>query len=123
MLCCNREEAITISVDDETYRLYQSRTNVTGVSVEEWAAERLTTLMPKSRAKLVLKVHGARGKKLSTLSVQRSPGSAPQTVLLAKSFTTAMRLADTNVLLWWYARRTTDGLRVINPFANLPQPA
>ena len=45
-------KTITISVNDETYRLYQSRANAMGVSVEEWAAERLTKFMPKSRAKV-----------------------------------------------------------------------
>ena len=40
-------KTITISVDDETYRLYQSRAEATGVSVEEWAGDKLASLSPK----------------------------------------------------------------------------
>ena len=39
-------KTITISVDDETYRLYQSRANAVGTSVEEWVTARLSHLLP-----------------------------------------------------------------------------
>ncbi len=38
---------ITISVDDETYRLYQKRADAVGTSVEEWVSARLAYLLPK----------------------------------------------------------------------------
>ena len=38
---------ITISVDDETYRLYQKRADAVGTSVEEWVSTRLAHLLPK----------------------------------------------------------------------------
>ena len=40
-------KTITISVDDETYRLYQNRADVAGTSVEEWVIARLADLLPK----------------------------------------------------------------------------
>ena len=40
-------KTITISVDDETYRLYQSRADAVGTSVEEWVSARLAHLLPR----------------------------------------------------------------------------
>ena len=40
-------KTITISVDDETHRLYQSRADAVGTSVEEWIIARLADLLPK----------------------------------------------------------------------------
>ena len=35
---------ITISVDDETYRLYQKRADAVGTSVEEWVSAPVCSL-------------------------------------------------------------------------------
>ena len=40
-------KTITISVDDETHRLYQSRADAIGATVEEWAGARLADLLPR----------------------------------------------------------------------------
>ena len=40
-------KTITISVDDETYRHCQRYAEAAGVSVEEWAGEKLAGLTPK----------------------------------------------------------------------------
>lgn len=40
-------KTITISVDDETYRLYQNRADAVGTSVEEWVIVHLADLIPK----------------------------------------------------------------------------
>ena len=39
-------KAITISVDDETYRYYQRNAEAVGASVEEWVGARLANLLP-----------------------------------------------------------------------------
>lgn len=44
-------KTITITVDDETYRLYQSRAHAVGTSVEEWVTARLAHLLPKPLSK------------------------------------------------------------------------
>ena len=40
-------KTITISVDDETYRLYQQRADAAGVPIDEWVAARMAGLAPK----------------------------------------------------------------------------
>ena len=39
-------KTITISVDEETHRLYQSRADAVGTSIEEWVAARLAEAAP-----------------------------------------------------------------------------
>ena len=39
-------KAITISVDDETYRYYQRNADVAGISVEEWVISRIAGVTP-----------------------------------------------------------------------------
>ncbi len=39
-------KTITISMDDETYRLYQHNAEAAGISVEEWVTARLAGVTP-----------------------------------------------------------------------------
>lgn len=39
-------KAITITVDDETYRHYQRNADVAGISVEEWVTSRIAGVTP-----------------------------------------------------------------------------
>ena len=44
-------KTITISVEDEIYRLYQSRAEAVGIPVEEWVSRSLADLVPKPVSK------------------------------------------------------------------------
>ena len=67
-------KTITISVDDETYRYCQRNAAAAGISVEEWAAERLIELEPKPWGKVDAESSRRKRQEIIDLIRSESPG-------------------------------------------------